>query len=193
MCCPDSTMQIFYRDPSLQSFRHESAQHIFRLESTLQTFRHDPTLHTFGHNSTLQTFPNDASLQNVRHDSTLKHLATTLVLLKTPAVCVSVSVKTITVCVNVSVKTVPVCVNMYPRWITCPWVWRRKKIYEFQNRENVIILIVNYYFQPLSYVIWCCGTKSECTFDIFLCIYSDFLWFCGRQRIVNNIQDLEGW
>jgi hypothetical protein len=46
--------------------------------------------------------------------------------------------------------------------ITCPWVWRRKKIYEFQNRENVIILIVNYYFQPLSYVIWCCGTKSEC-------------------------------
>jgi hypothetical protein len=26
----------------------------------------------------------------------------------------------------------------------------------------------------------------------FLCIYSDFLWFCGRQRIVNNIQDGEG-
>ena len=83
--------------------------------------------------------------------------------------------------------------NQNKRWITCPWVWRRKKIYEFQNRENVIILIVNSYFQPLSYVIWCCGTKSECTFDIFLCIYSDFLWFCGRQRIVNNIQDGEGW
>ena len=59
--------------------------------------------------------------------------------------------------------------------ITCPWVWRRKKIYEFQNRENVIILIVNYYFQPLSYVIWCCGTKSECTFDIF-CAY--IVTFC---------------
>ena len=79
--------------------------------------------------------------------------------------------------------------------ITCPWVWRRKKIYEFQNRENVIILIANYYFQPLSYVIWCCGTKSEkkVYFWHFLCIYSDFLWFCGRQRSVNIIQDGEGW
>ena len=65
--------------------------------------------------------------------------------------------------------------NLWVEWITCPWVWRRKKIYEFQNRENVIILIVNHYFQPLSYVICCCGTKSECTFDIF-CAY--IVTFC---------------
>jgi hypothetical protein len=30
-------------------------------------------------------------------------------------------------------------------------------------------------FQPLSYVIWCCGTKFECTFDIF-CAY--IVTFC---------------